>query len=231
MTRATPQARRARDRRQQGFITSSLLEWYTENARDFPWRRKSATRYRQVVSEVLLRRTRASTVAGIYHEFFRRFSGWRKLARAHRRTLERVLRPLGLWQERARTLPGFARAVVDQNFRFPRSREELMRMPGVGLYVASAILVFYHQEPEPLLDRNMARVLCRFHGWPEPADIRHAPGLYDHARQIVAMADDPRQINWAFLDLGATVCKPRPASPVCSECPLRRRCVYAGKKS
>ena len=93
----------------------------------------------------------------------------------------------------------------------------------MGQYVARAILLFCHGQPEPLLDTNMARVLERYFGPRQLADIRHDPYLQELSRRVVA-AGDPVVINWAILDLGAMVCKPR--TPECNACPLKRGCQF-----
>lgn len=210
---------------------AAILSWFKSNGRDFPWRRNKAPRYRyrQIVSEVLLRRTRAATVDRIYYKFFRdHFPTWKSLAVARQSDLEELLFELGMWRERARTLPLLAKAVVEMDYRLPAERSALEKLPGVGLYVASAILLFRHGQSEPLLDRNMSRVLCRFHGLVEPVDLRHDRNLYDLASTFVTSIDRSRviELNWAVLDLAALVCKPRPAIPSCHACPLQSKCKY-----
>ena len=115
------------------------------------------------------------------------------------------------------------------HYRFPEERSELEKLPGIGLYVASAIQLFHHGNAEPLLDRNMARVLCRFHGLEEPSDLRRAQPLYNLSKTLVASVGSSLAIdlNWAILDLGALVCKPPPSLPTCTVCPLRGQCTFA----
>jgi len=230
MTKSRKRSPGAVDKNGQLPDTRAILAWFRTNRRDFPWRRnlRFRYRYRQIVSEVLLRRTRAATVASIYHEFFcQRFPTWKALAAATQSDLENLLFALGMWRERARTLPLLAQAVVDMNYRFPEERSELENLPGVGLYVASAILLFRHGNAEPLLDRNMARVLCRFHGLTQPVDLRRESELFNLATRLVSSVDTPLELNWALLDLGAMVCKPRPAKPACNNCPLIQHCRFA----
>ena len=201
-----------------------LVDWYQEAGRDFPWRRPGAGVYQRVVSEVLLQQTTARAVARQYEEFFSRFPSWRSLAEAHNSELEQRLRPLGLWQRRARALKSLGGAVVDNKERLPRDREALEQFPAIGQYVASAVLVFAHGLPEPLLDVNMARVLERYFGTRTRADIRYDPFLQAAARTCIR-GQDPAIVNWAFLDLGSLVCTAR--GPRCEACPLRRGCHYA----
>jgi len=177
-----------------------------------------------VVSEILLQQTTATAVARQYESFFSRFPSWRSLAEARTPQLEQQLRPLGIWQRRARALQSLGRAVTKNNDRLPRGRDALEEFPAIGQYVASAVRVFAYGLPEPLLDVNMARVLERYFGIRTRADIRYDPFLQAAARACI-LGQDPATINWGFLDLGSLVCKSR--EPRCQVCPLKRGCHYA----
>lgn len=204
----------------------NLLAWFAQHGRPFSWRRSGASRYEQIVSEVLLQRTRAESVDAVMGDFVERYPNWDALATASRDDLQGFLRPLGLWQRRAESLTRLATAVVLLGEEFPDSRVELEELPAVGQYVASAILMFVHGHPEALLDTNMSRVLERYFGPRELADIRYDPYLQALARRFVAHGSG-REVNWAILDLGATVCKPR--TPTCEVCPMARGCL-TGKR-
>ena len=110
------------------------------------------------------------------------------------------------------------------NGSFTKSRRKIEALPGVGQYIANAILMFCHGEPQPLLDTNMARVLERYFGPRKLADIRYDPYLQDLSRKVVN-GNNPHIINWAILDFAALVCKIR--SPLCESCPLARKCRSA----
>ena len=179
--------------------------------------------YRAIVAEMLLQRTRAETVAAHYTGFIEEFPSWRVLFGVSLDRLERHLKPMGLWRRRATSLKGLAKEMSRRNGRFPTSREELEQLPGVGQYIANSILLLCHRQPAPLLDVNMARVLERVFGPRKLADIRYDPYLQSLAQRIV-QCRFPREINWAILDLAATVCVPR--QPRCDECPANSVCSF-----
>jgi A/G-specific adenine glycosylase len=196
-----------------------VLAWYDKRGRTFPWRRPSATSYSRIVAELLLQRTRAETVASFFPDFTARFPSWKRLASATETDLRAFLQPLGLWRRRAATLRCLASEMNRRRGRFPRTRGELEALPRVGQYVANAVLVQVHGEPAALLDGSMARVLERYFGPRELADIRYDPYLQDLAGRVV---DNERsvEVSCAVLDLGAMVCKPR--DPLCGSCPVQR---------
>jgi A/G-specific adenine glycosylase len=201
-----------------------LLAWYEQHGRQFPWRSQDAGVFQQVVAEVLLQRTQASTVGRFFDTFFEQFRSWDDIASAPDELLESILRPIGLWRRRAIALRALAGEMVARRGHFPNSRGELETLPAIGQYVASAVLLFAQRRPEPLLDSNMARVLDRVFEPRRLVDIRYDPRLQGLARLLVR-SREPARINWAILDLAARHCGSR--SPTCEECPLRTRCNFA----
>jgi len=100
-------------------------------------------------------------------------------------------------------------------------------LPGVGQYVANAIVLFAHDGREPLLDVNAARVLERHFGGRRLVDIRYDPYLQHLAKSIVR-SDQAISLNWALLDLAATICRIK--LPLCEQCPLAVTCAdYAAR--
>ena len=209
------------------YIQRELLRWFDKHKRIFPWRMVSTSEYEQIVSELLLQRTRAETVASFFPEFIRDFPSWHFLARASELQLQLYLQPIGLWRRRAKSMNTLAKEMVTRGGRFPNSREALEELPGVGQYIASSILLFCHRQPAPLLDSNMARVLERIYGPRQYADIRFDPELQTSARQIVN-CDRAVDINWAILDLAAMVCRIR--MPRCDICPISNCCSYCTRQ-
>lgn len=203
----------------------ALLGWFGQCGRNFPWRSARSTEYERIVSEVLLQRTRAETVAAFYPAFFAAFPTWDLLAGASEGRLRHFLKPLGLWRRRASALRRLSAAAVEIGGRFPSCRDALEDIPGVGQYVASAILLFQHGIPAPLLDVNMARVLERYFGRRRLADIRWDPYLQALALMVVKSSRS-KEVNWAFLDFGALVCKAH--NPACVSCVLRSGCKRDG---
>ena len=203
-----------------------ILAWYSDNGRSFPWRKKSVSKYKLIISELLLQRTRAETVGSFLDTFLSHYPSWKKLAEASEAEIREVIQPIGLWKRRAPILKNLAIEISKRNGRFPSKRIDVEALPGVGQYIANAILLFCHGEAQPLLDAGMARVLERVFGSRKLADIRHDPYLQGLAFEIV-QCEKAREINWAILDLAATTCLVR--KPRCDECPLVSMCLGANR--
>lgn len=198
--------------------------WYAKKGRKFPWRKRSASTYEQIIAEVLLQRTKAEAVARYFPDFIRKYPSWSKLSLVPESELGNLLKPLGLWKRRSESLKRLATTMAKRRGQFPLQRVEIESLPGVGQYIANAILLFRFGVNAPLLDVNMARVLERCFGQRKLADIRHDPYLQMLAKDFVS-CDRAQQVNWAVLDLGGLVCVAR--KPLCLECPLFRLCRFA----
>jgi A/G-specific adenine glycosylase len=207
-----------------GEFRECLQSWFQQHGRHFPWRNKSATNYQRILAELLLQRTQAETVAIFFPKFVKRFPSWRKLAKASEEELQEMFKPIGLWRRRSASLYKLANEIANKRGRFPREREELEALPGVGQYIANAVLMFCYGEPQPLLDASMARVLERYFGPRKLVDIRYDPYLQSLAKEVVD-GDSPALVNWAMLDLAALVCTL--TDPQCRICPLADGCRFA----
>jgi len=198
-----------------------LTRWFGQYSRDFPWR-ESSDPYFVCVSEILLQQTRASSVAGLIKSFVTQFPNWESLAKSTTEQVEQVILPLGLYQRRSKTLVELANVMVNLS-EFPSSRDNLENLPGIGQYIANVLLVVFYKKRLPFLDVNMSRVLERFFGKREKADIRFDPYLQLLSRKVVNVKD-PLAANWMILDFAALVCKK--INPDCKSCVIRNRCKF-----
>jgi len=195
---------------------AALLRWYDVHRRDMPWRRTREP-YLVWVSEVMLQQTRVETVLPYYERFVERFPDVEALAAAPVDEVLAAWSGLGYYR-RARQMHAAARQVAEEG-RFPRTRDGLERLPGIGPYTAAAVASICFGEAVPVMDGNVERVAARLRALdadPKAAAPRRellaaAAGLLDPAR--------PGDSNQALMELGASVCTPR--RPRCLLCPLR----------
>lgn len=205
------------------FFRRVLLEWFDNNGREFPWRRQNLSSYEIIISEILLQRTKAETVAKYYPVFFNKYPGWDELKDANIQDLEVILKPLGLYKHRANRLYRIIQEYNQKEGRLPRNREELNDSSLSTLYVSNAYELFLLNRRAPLLDVNMSRLLGRFFNPGEFKDVRNDKQMQELSR-IVINVTRCRELNWAILDYAALVCKK--TTPRCTECKLNTRCRY-----
>jgi A/G-specific adenine glycosylase len=206
-------------------ITSKLLRWYDGHARDLPWRHTQDP-YFIWVSEIMLQQTQVETVIPYYRRFLKKFPSVRALAEARPDEVLKIWENLGYYS-RARNLHAAAKEIVVRwEGSLPKSREELLDLPGVGEYTADAILSIAFAQPFAAVDGNVSRVISRLFA------LRKRLGSPESRVQIrkrvnqVLSQKHPAHFNQAMMDLGATVCTPR--TPACVSCPLRGLCKAKG---
>jgi A/G-specific adenine glycosylase len=205
------------------FFQRKLLKWYEGNGRKFYWRKTGLSNYQLVIAEVLLQRTKAETVAKFYPDFILEFPTWKSLAEANLQRIEDYLRPIGLYRQRSVRLKNLAIEMVKRNGRMPKDRKDLESIPFMGQYTANAVELVIFNQPSPLVDVNMARVLERFFGPRKLADIRYDPYLQELSYKVVAHVAT-KKMNWAILDFAAVVCRAK--EPRHSICPLISKCAF-----
>ena len=205
------------------YFQEIILSWYNEYGRHFPWRNKGLTHYQLVIAETLLQRTKAETVSKFYKQFIKDFPNWKSLAAADTLVIEKYLVPIGLYRQRSKRLKGLALEMVKRQGKLPRDREELESIPFMGQYIANAVELVIFNKSSPLVDVNMARVLERYFGERQMADIRYDPYLQELSYKIVNH-QNAKEINWAILDFAALICIAR--NPKCPICFLKSHCNY-----
>jgi len=201
----------------------ALHAWFSEHARDYPWRRTREP-YPVLVSEVMLQQTQIATVLGkgYYQRFLERFPDIRTLAATDDTSLLKAWEGLGYYR-RARMLRETARAVIERHGGiFPHDPDDLMALPGIGHYTAGALRAFAFGLPAVLVDGNVNRVLARLMDFPEAVD--GSAGIRQIRTWAGSIADPerPRSYHAALMELGQTIC--RPGTPDCLECPVAGFC-------
>ena len=195
-----------------------LFAWHRTQARSFPWRGQNDA-WSVLLAEICLHRTRADQVVPVYLNLLRLApTPAAMVARASE--VKELMRPLGLhW--RAENLVAAASAIVDRfGGQVPTIEAELRSLPGVGDYVANAVITFGLRQRAALIDTNTLRIAGRFLG--EPSIPAWKARLYLHT---LAGAEGPdAAYNYSLLDLGALVC--RSTRPRCGDCPVKADCLY-----
>lgn len=202
-------------------IRVKLLAWWKGRRRSFPWR-DTRNPYEVLIAEMMLRRTRAEQVEPVYREFIRKYPTVSSLASASEGDVAGALFSLGLaW--RVPAFQGMARYVLEHhNGTIPSEKSALLRLPGVGDYVADAVVAFAFGKPAAVIDANTVRIIGRIAGFPVNDGSRRRRGVIEQIQSLVGRHRS-RDMNLALLDLGALVCRPR--IPHCGDCPLRADCI------
>ena len=238
-----------------------LLDWFSKNARDLPWRR-TRDPYAIWVSEIMLQQTQVKTVIPFWERWMRELSTIESVAKAPSAKIHKLWEGLGYYT-RVRNLQKAAQQIVAQqsprrrrgdesqtknkletphvvSYKFPENFDDILALPGIGRYTAGAICSIAFNQPKPILDGNVIRVLTRIFGIaenPRKKDINEL--LWHLAEELVnrvsgiqhaisnsrtrAEDDSVSHLNQSLMELGALVCMPR--NPQCLICPVKKHCI------
>jgi A/G-specific adenine glycosylase len=176
-----------------------------------------------MIAEFMLHRTRAPQVVSIYEAFIEKYPGVEILAKANEKDIKKVTEHLGLHWRSSHFIKAAIYVLKHFNGDFPENRENLKKIPGVGDYVAGAILTICFNKPEHVIDSNIARFINRFYGLNLKGEIRRKRQIIEKSKRLFN-TKEPGTFLFAILDFTFKICSAR--SPDCLNCILNGQCKY-----
>ncbi len=205
-----------------------IINWYSENKRDLPWR-NSSDPYFIWLSEVLLQQTRVDQGIGYYLRFINKFPTVLALANSSEEEVLKLWQGLGYYS-RARNLHFAANQVINEfNGEFPTQYKEIIKLKGVGEYTAAAISSICFEESVAVIDGNVFRVLARFLAIDPPIDSTLGKKEFKKIANELIKTHLPSVYNQGIMELGALVCTPK--LPDCENCPINNSCISFSQNS
>ena len=203
-------------------IREIIINRYRINGRDFPWRHTKDP-YKITIAEFMLHRTKAEQVIPVYQEFIKKYPDVYSLAKADEKEIKKVTEHLGLHWRSKHFLKAAKYVVETHEGCFPDDRGKLMEVPGIGEYIAGAILAVCFNKPSPVVDSNIARFINRFYGFNLKGEIRRKKWIIEKSVHLFKYKE-PSKFLFALIDFTSLVC--RPLKPRCDTCPLKNYCEY-----
>ena len=185
----------------------SILEWHRSNYRDYPWRHELSP-YKIMIAKFMLQRTKADQVVAVYHKFLKKYPNINCLANSNLEDIKNILKPLGLsW--RATHFKKAAEYILKENSGIiPHNKEEeLLKIPGVGEYVAGAIMAIVFKKPTSIVDSNIARVINKYYGLDLKGEIRRKKTIVELSEELFSH-NEPGKVLFALIDFSAIICTP-----------------------
>lgn len=203
------------------YFRTRVRKWGRKNYIDYPWRSTSNI-WHAVVAEIMLQRTKVDQVLPVYNDFIRRFPDAVSYLKTVEKSGEDIFGKLGLrWRNEilGRTAAHFVKNGI------PEDRISLLETPGVGDYVASAILSLHFEKRELLIDSNIIRLYGRFIGFNYDNETRRKRWFRELVDDITP-GKNVKEFNYAVLDYAMKMCT---LIPDCNRCLVRRKCYYFNK--
>lgn len=208
-----------------------ILLWRRRNNFDsqYPWR-NTKNRYRILLSELLLKKTTRTQVAGEWKNIIKQCNSFEGIQKCNLKKLKKTLRPLGLENTRSKNLKELSKIILKKyKGKVPDKKSDLMFLPGVGPYTANAVLCFAFGHDVSMLDTNITRVLKRVFGYrTKKSRERIDKSLWEFAESLPPKGK-AKEFNYAILDFASDVCSAK--NPKCDACPARKICAYASSQS
>jgi A/G-specific adenine glycosylase len=206
-------------------LVEPVLDWFTDSARELPWRRPDISPWAVLVSEVMLQQTPVSRVLPAYLGWLDRWPRPADLAADLPGEAVRMWGRLG-YPRRALRLHACATVIAEEHGgQVPDELAALLALPGVGDYTARAVLAFAYRRRAAVVDVNVRRVLARaVAGQGQPGPPATARDLAAMERLLPAQDETAARFSAGLMELGALVCTA--GQPDCGRCPVREQCGW-----
>jgi A/G-specific adenine glycosylase len=203
-------------------IQSNLVEWFTKNQRDLPWR-KTYDPYQVWISEIMLQQTQVKTALPYYDRWMKAFPDIGSVANASEDRILKLWEGLGYYS-RARNLQKASKLVMGKHGgQFPDRFEDILELPGIGRYSAGAIASIGFNQNYPVVDGNVIRVLARLFAFEKNTRLpKNVERFWKWAEELIP-DKKARFFNQGMMELGALICSPK--NPKCDQCPLADQCA------
>jgi endonuclease-3 len=160
----------------------------------------------------------------VTRDLFQKYSGPQAFADVSLRELEKDIRPTGFYRNKARSVQGASRMIVEKfDGTVPETMEELIELPGVARKTANVVLgVAFGKAEGIVVDTHVARVSRRLELTKETTPERIE-------QDLMALLPRSRWISFSHRMIlhGRHICKAR--KPLCHLCPVERICRSGDK--
>jgi A/G-specific adenine glycosylase len=202
-------------------IRKALHSWYRKHHRRMPWR-ETRDPYCVWLSEVMLQQTQVKTVIPYFNRFVAAYPDIASLAQADPQAVLKLWEGLGYYRRAHHLMEAARRIAREWDGRLPDQREFFRALPGVGDYIANAVMSIAFDQAWAVVDGNVKRVLARLFRMDVPVNRPSTHARFQALADRLLDSDDPSLHNQAVMELGALICTPR--HPACHACPLAGRC-------
>jgi len=212
------------------YFSKNVLNWYSLNKRDLPWRYKNNSQkdpYKIWVSEIMLQQTTVQTVIPYYKKFIKKWPNVKKLSTSNINEVLDFWSGLGYYR-RAKNLHLTSRIISNQfDGVFPLEKNEIIKLPGIGEYTAAAIRAIVKDEEDTVVDANIERVIARVFYLKKPIK-KIKKEIKQNAKKLTPKLNNGDYIQ-ALMDIGSLICIPK--DPLCNDCPIEKFCTTKKKNA
>lgn len=193
---------------------NSLIKWGRTNYSFYPWR-KTNNKWYALVSEIMLQRTNAEQVLPVYIKFCKKYKTPEDLLENGKK--ENLFKNLGLyWREQQ--IIKLAESLAGKDI--PESKDDLLKLPSIGNYIASAYRSLHLGIRDVIIDSNIVRIFGRYFGFETDGETRRKRWLMQLAEKLTPQRRF-KEYNYALLDFSRAICT---SKPLCGLCIINNKC-------
>lgn len=158
-------------------------------------------------------------------ELFRTYPDAASLAKASQEDVERIVKPLGFFRNKAANIRGMAHALVERfHGEIPQNIEELITLPGVGRKTASVVLGTWFGIPSGIVVDTHVKRLTNLLGLTSSEN----PEIIERDLMELIPKSEWIEFSHRLIHHGRRTCIAR--RPQCTECGLLPHCPRTGLK-
>jgi endonuclease-3 len=178
------------------------------------------TTYQLLISTILSAQATDVQVNKVTKKIFYEYPDPQSIIILSQNDLENTIRQIGLYKNKAKNILAATKMLLEEyNGKVPNSREELMKLPGVGRKTANVVLSVGFNHDAIAVDTHVFRVSNRI-GLTKAKDV--------HSTELQLMNNIPKS-KWSaahhwLIWHGRNICKAQ--NPKCTVCPIKNHCKY-----
>ena len=201
-----------------------VLQLLEESYKDTSTALNYRSPFQLLVSTMLAAQSTDVRVNIVTKDFFAKYPDAKSMSVLSREEIEEWIKSIGLYKSKAKNLAATCKILAEKyNDDIPSTREELVKLPGVGRKTANVVLSIAKNIPAIAVDTHVFRLSNRI-------GLAKAKNVLKTEQQL--MKNIPRE-KWSsahhwLIWHGRKVCKAR--RPLCKECTLINYCAYKEKK-
>ena len=206
----------------QLIFSKLVLDWYQNKGRKYPWR-QDISAFEALTAGLLLQRTNANSVSKVYKNFLKKYPSPERVLDTPIDEVVKDFSNLG-YSKRALIYMNICRYIMDElNGIIPEEEEKLLKIPGIGLYIANSIRCIAYGIEVPMVDTNVIRVISRVFSIECYGDSRIDSHIWDFIKSLTSIGIS-KYFNWGLIDIGGLFCRTK--NPKCIKCPLSSICDF-----
>lgn len=179
--------------------------------------------FENLIGTIISQRTKDETTDKVATALFKRADTPSKMVKLGRVEIAKTIRSANYYKGKSKRIFEISKILMKKyKGRVPRTREELMGLPGVGGKTADIVMLYSYGEDVVPVDTHVAVVAQRL-GWARnkrPEKIRaDLHGLFP--------PDVRKYVNILLVEFGKEICHSH--LPKCYICPIEKLCPYPNK--